>query len=235
MRREKTPRWESTLWSYISSGDGESCPLYERCKVRTQTGRCLDDVRDYLSRINAFIEKDELSFDGSEPAQVELMKCPKLRALFKLTEKLAKKIRDMGNIHSPPVPTVLIALCDEILPIEIREVPLNVYHGAIWRLNDRWVVHLNENDTLARRRFSLFHEAFHILAHCKTTPVFKKVGSRRGSFNEFLADHFAGCLLMPPEWAREKWAECHDIGKIAETFGIPKSLAWLGLKASGAI
>ncbi|UCH42601.1 MAG: ImmA/IrrE family metallo-endopeptidase [Dehalococcoidales bacterium] len=234
MKRE-TPRWESTLWSYISSGDGEQCPLHDKCRLLAESGQCLDDVKDYLARMNTFIEKDELSFNGPEPAHVELMKCPKLRAVFKLTEKLAKKVRDLGNIHSPPVPDVLIALFDTDRSIEVREVPLNVYHAAIWRFSDRWVVHLNENDTPARKRFSLFHEAFHILAHCKTSPVFKKIGSNKGSFNEFLADHFAGCLMMPPEWAREKWPECHDIDKMSEIFGIPKSIAWLGLKASQLI
>jgi len=36
---------------------------------------------------------------------------------------------------------------------------------------------LQNDDTSAAQRFTLFHEAFHILAHYRTTPVFRKRGA----------------------------------------------------------
>ena len=235
MAREKIPRWESELWSYISRGDGEHCPLHDECQVRLQGSKCLDDSKIYLGEISALMDDDEFTLSDPESGKLEFIRCAKVGKIFRLVEKLAQKYLKMGNVNSPPVPEVLITLCDKSHPVEIRQVPLKAYHGAIWHLRDIWVVHLNKNDTPARRRFSLFHEAFHILAHSRATPVFRKVGVKRGSFNELLADHFAGCILMPPEWAREKWDEVHDLNKMAEIFQIPKPMVWFGLKGMDLI
>ena len=77
------------------------------------------------------------------------------------------------------------------------------------------------------KRFTLFHEGFHILAHCRTMPVFRRRGAIQGSFNELVADYFAGCILMPREWTEEKWSEVEDLGRMAEIFDVPKSLMWI--------
>ena len=53
------------------------------------------------------------------------------------------------------------------------------------------------------KRFTLFHEAFHILTHCNTTPTFSRIGVTQGSFNELLADVFAVFIMMPREWVEE--------------------------------
>ena len=234
MMLEKVPRWESELWSYISSSDGEHCPLHYDCQVRLQDHRCLNDSKRHLQHINTLLDNDEFILGGSGADKLDFIRCAEAGRIFQLVEKLAHKYLKMGNLHSPPVPAVLVALCDKT-PIEVREVPLKAYHGAIWRLRNSWIIHLNENDTPARKKFSLFHEAFHILAHSKATPVFRKIGFKQGSFNELLADHFAGCILMPPEWAREKWAEVHDLDQMAEIFQIPKPVVWFGLKGMGLI
>jgi len=70
------------------------------------------------------------------------------------------------------------------------------------------------------RRYSLFHEAFHI-AHRITYPAFKKAEVRHTSFNEVLADHFAACFLMPKEWVEEYWPRVQDVGVMADRFDVP--------------
>jgi hypothetical protein len=230
----KVPRWESKLWSYISEGDGERCPLCDNCQESMRRCQHLSSCENCIFEISTFID-DESFLGDSELDRLDFLSCTKVRSIFQLAERLAQKYLAMGNVNSPPVPTMLIVLCDSSRAIEIHEVPLKVYHGAIWRLKDKWIIHLNENDIAVRRRFTLFHEAFHILAHVNTTPVFRKIGVKRGSFNELLADHFAGCILMPPDWVKEKWAEFHDIDKIVEIFEVPRSVAHLGLTRMGLI
>jgi Zn-dependent peptidase ImmA (M78 family) len=112
----------------------------------------------------------------------------------------------------------------------IHTLPLKAYHGAIWRLKEGLVVQLRDGDTSAGRRFALFHETFHILAHCRGTPVFKKRGLEQGSFNELLADYFAGYILMPREWVKEKWTEIKDLDRMAEIFAVSKSAMCIRLK-----
>jgi Zn-dependent peptidase ImmA (M78 family) len=138
---------------------------------------------------------------------------------------LAQQYDSIKKVCRPPVPAELVSLADQQHPIEIRLVPLMAYHGAIWRLRDRWIIQLNENDEPSTRKFTLFHEVFHILAHRKATPVFRKGALQAGRFNELLAEHFATCILMPRKWVSEKWVEENDLSKIAETFGVPKSVA----------
>ena len=109
------------------------------------------------------------------------------------------------------------------------------YYGAIWYHKDGWVIQVKDGDVLATKRFTILHEAFHILAHCRTTPIFRKRGSILGSFNELLADEFAGCILVPREWVKEKWAEVKDVDRMKEIFAVPKPAMVLRLRQLGLV
>lgn len=217
----KIPKWESELWSSMSNGDGKHCPLYDDCRIRRKGGWCADENRRNLNWFN-----DKGFYFGS----FDFIKSGTCYGEFKLVEMLAQRLLKKGVVNDPPVPTELISLVDSRLPVEIRLLPLKACHGAIWRLNDGWVIQLKEGDSPATRRFALFHEAFHILAHSKTTPVFKKIGSDEGSFNELLADFFASFVLMPEEWVKAKWAEVHDLDQMVTIFDVPESAMYIRLK-----
>jgi len=223
----RIPKWESELWSYVSSGNGEHCPLYTHCDIRQRGGWCPDDNREYL---NLLLDNDGFNFNNCD--SIKWGTCGRV---FQLVERLAQKYLKQGRIRCPPVPTVFIALTGARRAIEVRSVPLKVYHGAIWRLREGWVIQLKADDLSSVKRFTLFHEAFHILAHCRTIPVFKKRGITQGSFNELLADHFAICTLMPREWVKEKWAESKDLDRMAEIFDAPKSAMYIRLRQLGLI
>jgi Predicted Zn peptidase len=150
-------------------------------------------------------------------------------------ELLAQKYLERGDASCLPVPIELVSLADEQHTIEVCLLPLNAYHGALWRLGGEWIIQLKNDDTPASRRFTLFHEAFHILAHCKTAPVFRKRGTTQGSFNELLADYFAACILMPRELVKEKWAEVEDLDRMVGIFGVPRSAMCIRLKCLGFI
>jgi len=224
----KIPKWEAELWSYISSGDGICCPVYSYCKGRLSGSWCPSDNLDYIAQMldSRRFDAGKYDFIGSGA---------KHSRIFQLVERLAQKYFQIARIRGPLVPVELVSVVDEQCPIEVRLVPLRNYHGAIWYLNDSWIIQLNRNDTPARRRFTLFHEAFHILAHRKATPVFRKTGCGAGSFNELLADYFASDVLMPREWVKEKWTEVKDLGRMAQIFDVPKALMWLRLREIGLI
>jgi hypothetical protein len=232
----KVPEWEAELWSYLSQGDGIHCPLYWSCRLRLDGEWCLSEHEEYFQLMNEFL--DDEAPDLTDPASIEFEfpACPHSGRIFKLVGKLAVKRRTEAGIDGLPVQTDLITHADDNLPIEVRKIPFKAHHGAIWRLNDRWVVQLNVNDTPAMQRFTLCHEIFHILAHSKATPVFKKKSSSpEGSFNELLADHFAAIILMPERQVEEKWAEVKDIKRMAAIFDVPQSVVWFALKHQGLI
>ena len=220
--KAETAKWEPELWSLITSGDGEQCPLYEQCREKPACGYCLSEHRENLCRL--------LDTGNFNPEDYQFLDQVERAGIFPLIEKLAHKCLKMGNVSSPPVPDELIKLCTMGQPLEVRELPLKLYHGAIWHLKDRWIIYLNADSTFGRKRFTLFHEAFHIIAHDKATPVFRTRGCERGAFNELLAECFAICILMPADWVREWWAEVRDIDRMAEIFDVPRAGMWIKLK-----
>jgi len=217
----KIPSWECELWFHITRGDGSECPLYEHCLLKQKGDWCASDSKELL---------DQLFNDGQSClSNYDCVERLTSGRIFKLVEKLAQRFLTKGKVCSPPVPKELITLFDQH-PVDVREVPLRAYQGAIWRLRDGWVVYLNRNDVHGRKRFTLFHEAFHILAHRRATPVFRRYGCEKGTFNEFLAEYFASCILMPQKWVMEKWAEVGDLASMAEIFVVPKPAMWLRLR-----
>jgi len=223
----RIPSWEAELWSYISSGDGATCPAYSQCQVRQRGGWCVEDNRELVTQLLYRRRVSPSSYDFLEDA----VPCRP----FQLVERLSQRYLKRAAVRCPPVPTDIILLSDEQHPVEAREVPLKAYHGTAWFLEDEWIIQVKASDTDAAKRFTLFHEAFHILVHCRTAPMFRARGIKEGFFNELLAEHFANCILLPGEWVKEKWAEVKDLDEMARIFGVSKLAVQLRLKSLGLI
>jgi Zn-dependent peptidase ImmA (M78 family) len=225
----RIPKWESELWSYVSSGDGMRCPLQKYRPVMEKGTWCPDE---YRGRLNQLLDEKRFNFNSYDFINSE---SSGVCRLCQLVERLAEAYLKARNALDPPVSTEMVMLFDPQNPVEIRQLKLKAYHGAIWSQQDGWVIQVNDSDAAPTMRFTVLHEAFHILAHCRTTPVFRKRGSVVGSFNEFLADHFAFCTLMPREWIIEKWTEVKDLDRMAEIFVVPKSAMCIRLRQLGLI
>ncbi len=243
--RETIPEWEQELWFYLSAGDGDICPVYANCPIRKAGGYCYCPIYNpSLARVGGgwcmtghnggivqAIDNIPCCSGHCHLTGYDVTEHRRPGRIFKLPELLAQKYLEMGKVYSPPVPATLIRLVSLFKDIEVRVVPLKAYHGAIWGLKDEWIIHLNKTDTLARRRLTLFHEAFHILAHTRSNPTFKKVSSEKGSFNELLAENFAYHILMPKDWVEKKWAEVKDVDTLAKFFNVPETAMDLRLKS----
>jgi len=230
----KTPGWENELWSYLESGDGLNCPIYESCTIRLKCVWCLSASR--IQAIGELVDNDNSDLTRFMSIEPEYPGCRTNGRIFKLVRRLTNKFQVEAGIDRIPVPDNLITRDYNNVPIEFRQVPLKAHHGAVWRLSDCWLVHINSNSTRARQRFTMYHEIFHILAHWKGTPVFKKASrSREGVFNELLADHFAANMLLPKGWVKKMWPEVKDVGQMAAIFEVPKPIMYLDLRALGLI
>ena len=225
MSGSRVPKWESELWSYISKGDGVICPLYGDDKARHCNEWCFNENTEMFSSL--FGTHAIVSNSGENRLDVitKLFKQNSPRKwvpgrLFQLVEALANKYVKKAKLNQPPVVTELVRQLDISPGIEIRFIPLKAHHGAVWHIEDGWVIHINSADNLIRQRHTLFHEVFHVLAHCNATPVFRNSRVTNGLFNEMLADYFASCILMPPRWIRGKWAEVNNLKQMAEIFQV---------------
>ncbi len=230
MSTGRTPEWESELWSYMSSSDGKHCTRVSHCQHKHSGTWCIDGN---LERIKLLVDNRVFKFSDYDFIK-PMARC----RLTQLLEILAQEWLKKGGVCRPPVPTELIMLADEHNSIEVHQLPLKVHHGAIWRVREGWVIQLRKNDTAGRKRVTLFHEAFHILAHCEATPVspvFRRRGIEGGSFNELVADSFTGRILMPGEWVKEKWVEGNDLNRMARIFKVPRPMMCVRLKRLGLI
>jgi hypothetical protein len=223
------PDWEAELWAYVSNGDGVRCPLREHRWLSKRSEWCPDEYRE---RLNQLLDEKRFDFRSYDFIKSE---SDRPCRLCQLVEKLAETHLELGKVRRPPVSTKLVMLFDPQNPVEIRQLKLKAYHGAIWSQKDGWIIQVKDSDAATTMRFTIFHEAFHILAHCRTSPVFRKRGSIVGSFNELMADYFALCTLMPKEWVAEKWAEVQDLGRMSEIFVVPKSAMCIRLRQMGLI
>ncbi|MDP2744030.1 MAG: ImmA/IrrE family metallo-endopeptidase [Dehalococcoidia bacterium] len=229
---QKPQMWEDELWGYLTTGNGTSCPLRASCEVRRSGGWCFDDHTEEIS------QSYSASTFGAAEENVVKSYFPEHWApgrIFQLVEQLATKYLRKTAPTRLPVPPEIIKRFEIRPPVEVRLVPLRAYHGAVWRLEDCWVIHINSNDPHSRQRLTLFHEVFHILAHSKATPIFRKRGISEGVFNEVLADHFAGCILMPAEKVRKKWEKVGDVRRMARAFSVTELAMWMRLKGLGLI
>ena len=127
-----------------------------------------------------------------------------------------------GGVEGPPVPSELVTIFDPTREVEVRYVPLRVYHGGAWLLGDEWVIHVNAREPRCVKRYTLFHEAFHVVSRA-VCPSFKKFDLSYRPVNELLADYFSTCILMPRQWVGEYWAKTGSVPKMSRIFDVPES------------
>ncbi len=237
MSTGKILNWESELWRLISAGDGVYCPLHDGCAQRKSGSWCLDDHKqeiDDLHSVLPSLEDRNLEADIKSRVRKTYPANWKPGPIFQMVESLANKYLEKGSSNCVPTSTKIIEQIDTNKPVEVRVIPLKYYHGAVWRLLDSWVIHLNKHDSPGRQRVSLFHEIFHVMAHCRSTPVFRSQGINAG-FNEELADYFAFCILMPEKLVRAKWSEVQDVEQMAELFQVGELGMWSRLWLLGLV
>jgi len=206
------PNPESLLGVILTEG--------RHCKCRNED-MCPDAGNEWCHQL---VRKDG-SVRISKPKPPDMRKClygdkPGCCWVLEAVENLAEDYLNRAEVRDPPVPSGLIDLFDESRKVEVRLLPLKALHGAVWLLGEEWVIQLNSRDSQCVRRYSMFHEAFHI-AYRMAYPAFNKSELIVTSFNEVLADHFAACFLMRKEWVDEHWPRLKNVRAMADRFEVP--------------
>ena len=155
-------------------------------------------------------------------------RCEHPCAMLQHVEDLANELLDNAGIKFPPVPLDLIQAFDPDRPVEIRYLSLSSHFGAVWLVNDAWVLHLNTNQPPAMNRYVAFHEGYHILCRLSAMHEGDTIDNCR-PFNEAIADYFAASILMPKAWVLDYWPRVRSISEMAEIFQAPESavLSWI--------
>lgn len=221
----KAPKPERVLPSLVELSSGRECPHKEECPCRSGAW-CSNAISIASPRsCNHLI----LRLEG----------CPELRYDYTCRplveiEALASEYLRRGNVHEPPVPVELISLSDPSQPVEIRSLSLKEHHGCTWFLGDEWVIYLNANDPPSVSRYTVFHEAFHIILH-SSGVAFTRRSDSGWAFKEMAADYFAASVLMPKEWVYKLWPNVESVKRMAIIFDVPESVMSSWLKRLGLV
>jgi hypothetical protein len=215
----------SEFFKTISRGDGNSCPLYNTCLEKSAGYSCIHDLMQQLGRL-----RGGRGPDADHLALGYRHSCRAIRWVEMLAQEYLEKA---GNIKAPPVPEEIALLADKKDSIEIRLLPLKLHRGAVWKIDDKWVIYLDSNANEARRRFTLFHEVFHILTQCD--HAYKSIGRApaNGLFNEIIADNFSRNVLMPHRWLLEEGTNIKYPDRLARICGVPRTIAISELRYHG--
>lgn len=159
------------------------------------------------------------------------------QALIAQCDRQAREVLVQLGITRPPVPENVVVYLGDVV---IERMDWKELVGAVHRVEGKWVIGLNQNDSIARQRFTLMHEFKHALDGLRTVRDFRQY--RKGMpkpLEEYLADRFAGQILMPEAWVRDTWRKLPHLGRLAWRFGVsPEAmrvrLAELGLAAVGS-
>lgn len=139
-----------------------------------------------------------------ESLQIAERQAARLRELTGLTDDLAFPIETLESLPRLHLSYV------EGLPVS----GLSRWQGQMWRIA------VAAGDPLGRQRFTALHEFKHIIDH--THQPFLPEGMA-----ERVADHFAGCLLMPKRLVTRLWGQgVQDVEVLAEQFEVsPAAMA----------
>lgn len=152
--------------------------------------------------------------------------------MVRIVEALAELYLRRGDVRRVPVPSELVVLADPQHSIELQRVPLKAHHGGLWFTGDEWLIQYNSRESLGAIRYTIFHEAYHILCR-RIGPAFRGIGQGQRPFDEVVADYFAACILMPRKWVRDKWPSMHSIPRMALIFRVSESAMRMRLTQLG--
>lgn len=139
-------------------------------------------------------------------------------ALIAGCDRQAQDVLERLGISRPPVPENVVSYLGDVA---IERMDWKELVGAVHKVDGKWVIGLNRNDSLARQRFTLMHEFKHALDGFRTVRDYREY--RHGMpkpLEEYLADRFAGQILMPEAWVRAACSKMPHLGKLAWRFGV---------------
>ncbi len=139
-------------------------------------------------------------------------------ALIAQCDRQAREVLERLGIARPPVPENAVVYLGDVA---IERMDWKELVGAVHKVDGRWVIGLNRNDSIARQRFTLMHEFKHALDGLRTVRDYRQY--RQGMpkpLEEYLADRFASQILMPEVWVRAVWQKMPHLGRLAWRFGV---------------
>lgn len=137
-------------------------------------------------------------------------------------EALADHLLDFAGVTRPPAPLELV---HAVADVRVYYVDWRYHHGFTYRRRGAYHIAINDNDPEPERRFTLFHELYHVIEHRQL--AIRQLASADWH-GELLADHFALSVLLNDRWfAGFVRAYGNDVEALAGECGVsPAAVCW---------
>jgi len=143
---------------------------------------------------------------------------------MRLAELQANRLLEMSRVEEIPVPIEIIT---DMPHIQLEyEADMPASGASDWDSHHQtWVITVNSLEPETRQRLSILHEYKHIIDHGSPGLVDDPSGRTYYglSRHEFLAEYFAGCVLMPRRWVKRAWSDgIQYVPDLAELFDVSR-------------
>lgn len=138
---------------------------------------------------------------------------------FVIAERQATLLLKLNQITDGPVPSTIVT---ELPCLKVATRTPMASSGASKWMKPRWVILLNGVEPVARQKFSLGHELYHVILHLYAKQFFTDpmTGADR-LLVEGLCDYFAGCLWMPKTFVKRAFGSgTQDYVELARKFQV---------------
>jgi len=153
---------------------------------------------------------------------------------LRLAELQAQRFLALAGVTEPSVPERIITDLPYVQVTRMSPFPSS---GATHWSRGRWLVILRGSEPATRQRFSLAHEAKHIIDHRFVNLMYSAFpDSERHDMIEHICDYFAGCLLMPRPWIKRIYCSgVQHLPDLAQVFGVSQAAMSVRLNQIGLI
>jgi Zn-dependent peptidase ImmA (M78 family) len=140
----------------------------------------------------------------------------------RIAELQANRLLELAGVRDIPVP---IEVVTDLPRIRLDyEVDMPASGASDWDAHRKtWVITLNALEPETRQRLSILHEYKHIIDHGSAGLVPARSDRTYYGLNqhEFLAEYFAGCVLMPKRILKRAWGDgIQRVADLAELFDV---------------
>ncbi len=154
-------------------------------------------------------------------------------------ELQAGRLLQLRDVHEPPVLEEVILGLPRIVIEHDPDLPTRAASGVSDWDNGRkvWVISVNPDEALSRQKITMLHEYKHILDHYHPGlcgPVPQRIYGLTPP--EFIAEYFAGCVLMPRAWVKSAYCKgLQDPRELAARFEVSPKAMHLRLEQIGLL
>lgn len=155
---------------------------------------------------------------------------------FVLAKNLAESYLGFIKPHEFPVNITLIHKLRANVIIKICKLAKHINgYNAYDRLNNKWIIYLNEYKSVQMQRYTLLHEIYHVSntqSMCESRVIFPL--SYKKALVEHAADQFAEEILLPYELLKKYLSKYHnDLELISRDAFVPLEIVERRLIALG--